>query len=163
MSNAIQNTAGAVFTLAMNGARHILVANLPDLGLTPWGLDQGPAASATLTYLTGVYNLYRGSALDSLAANGIPTIRFDAAGLISEVAANPESFGLEDATHRALSTPGDDDAFLFWDDVHPTTAGHRIVADRVVQDLVAYYSPRRGRGKGPGLVNSLNGLTKVRR
>lgn len=163
VANAIQNTAWAVATLAGHGARHILVANLPDLGLTPWGLDKGPLGSAQLSGLTDAYNQYLGQTLDLLAANGIRTIRLDAAGLIREVAADPESFGLTNATDRAQLSAGDDDEFLFWDDVHPTTAGHRIVADRAVRELVSCYSPRRGRGTGPGLVNSLNGLVKTSR
>ena len=101
VSQAIQNTAGAVYTLASRGARHILVANLPDLGLTPLGLDQGPEISAQLSGLTGVYNFYLGQAMDSLEAVGIRTIRLDAAGLIREIAADPESFGLANATDRA--------------------------------------------------------------
>jgi phospholipase/lecithinase/hemolysin len=140
------------------GARHILVANLPDLGLTPMGLDLGPQGSAQMSGLTNVYNRYLDAALDSLEAAGIRTIRLDAAGLIGEVAADPELFGLVNVTERALYCTGDDDDFLFWDDVHPTTAGHQVVADRAVRELIAFYSPRRGRGTGPGLVNSLNGL-----
>ena len=160
---AIENTAGAVKTLASRGARHILVANLPDLGLTPLGLDLTPEDSAQLSGLTSAYNFYLGQALDSLEDVGIQTIRLDAAGLIRDVAADPESFGLSNATERAQEFPSDDDAFLFWDDVHPSTAGHQIIADQAVEDLVAIYSPRRGRGKGPGLVNSLNGLVKSAR
>ena len=158
---AIQNTAGAVATLAKRGARHILVVNLPDLGLTPFGLAQGPRGSAQLSGLTDAYNYYLDVALDSLEAMGIRTIRLDAAGLIREVVADPGLFGLVNATGMAIYSPDDADGYLFWDGVHPTTVGHQIVADRAVRELIAFYSPRRGRGTGPGLVNSLNGLVKA--
>ena len=161
VSKAIQNTAVAVGTLASRGARHILVANLPDLGLTPFGLAQGQQGSEGLSGLTETYNYFLNAALDTLEIASIRTIRLDAAGLIREIAADPELFGLENVTDMAIDAAGDADGYLFWDGVHPTTAGHQIVAERAVRELVAFYSPRRGRGNGPGLVNSLNGLVKA--
>jgi phospholipase/lecithinase/hemolysin len=155
---AIQNTAQAVATLSSGGARHILVVNLPDLGLTPFGLSTGPMGSAQLSYLTNLYNAGLQQALDSLENAGIHTIRLDAAGLIREIAADPTAFGLANATDPALVSGNDPDEYLFWDGVHPTTAGHRIVAERAVRELIVFYSPRKGHGSGPSLVNSLNGL-----
>lgn len=155
---AIQNTAQAVVTLSNEGARHILVLNLPDLGLTPFGLAQGPLGSAQLSYLTNLYNAGLKQALDSLENAGIRTIRLDAAGLIREIADDPAAFGLVNASDPALGSGNDAAGYLFWDGVHPTTAGHRIVASRVIDELIGFYSPRKGNGKGPGLVNSLNGL-----
>lgn len=153
--NAIQNTAQAVATLSSHGARHILVANLPDLGLTPFGLVSG---SAQLSYLTDVYNAGLQQALDALDSAGIQTIRLDAAELIREISADPTAFGLLDATHEALGSGNDADDYLFWDGVHPTTAGHAIVASQAIDELIAFYSLRQGGGNGPGLVHSLNGL-----
>jgi phospholipase/lecithinase/hemolysin len=46
IQQAVQNTAQAVATLYSRGARHILVANLPDLGLTPFGRSLGPHPAA---------------------------------------------------------------------------------------------------------------------
>lgn len=159
--HAVQNTAQSVVALASHGARHILVANLPDLGLTPFGRSLGPIGSAQLSYLTDVYNAGLDKALDSLDAAGIPTIRLDAAGLIREIAADPEGFGLVNATQEAVDSGNNADDYLFWDGVHPTIAGHLVVAERAVEELVEFYSPRRGRGTGPGLVNSLNGLVNA--
>jgi outer membrane lipase/esterase len=155
---AIQNTAQAVVTLSSGGARHILVVNLPDLGLTPFGLAQGPLGSAQLSYLTNLYNAGLQQALDSLENVGIRTIRLDAAGLIREIAHDPAAFGLVNASDPALDSENDAAGYLFWDGVHPTTAGHKIVASRAIDQLIGFYSPRNGRGNGPGLVHSLNGL-----
>jgi len=62
--SAVQNTTQAVVALATNGARHILVANLPDLGLTPFGLAQPPMVSASLSQLSDAYNGLLNQALD---------------------------------------------------------------------------------------------------
>ena len=159
--NALLNTARAVALLSSRGARHILVANLPDLGLTPFGLDRGPLFSAQLSYLTDGYNAALRQALNTLESGGIRTIRLDAADLIRDIAADPAAFGLVNATDEALGSGDDADGYLFWDGVHPTTAGHRAVAARAVEELIAFYSPRRGRGAGNGLVHSLNGLVNA--
>jgi phospholipase/lecithinase/hemolysin len=161
IQNAVQNTAQSVATLASHGARHIMVVNLPDLGLTPFGLSTGPMGSAQLSYLTDLYNAGLQQALNSLETAGIRTIRLDAAQIIRDISADPAAFGLVNATDPALVSGNDPDEYLFWDGVHPTTAGHRIVAQRAVEELVAFYSPRNGHGTGPGLVNSLNGLVQA--
>jgi phospholipase/lecithinase/hemolysin len=158
VGQATQNTADAVQKLAKRGARHILVVNLPDLGLTPFGLAQGLQGSMGLSALTNAYNYYLDAALDSLEAKGIRTIRLDAAGLIRKIAADPGHFGLENVTNMAIDAEDDPDDYLFWNEVHPTTAGHQIIADQAVKELIAFYSPRRGKGHGPGPAHSLNSL-----
>jgi phospholipase/lecithinase/hemolysin len=158
---AVQNTAEAVATLHSRGARHILVANLPDLGLTPFGRSLGPQFSAQLSALTNGYNAGLQQALDALEASGIRTIRLDAAALIRDIVAMPAAFGLLDVTGQALEDEENPKDYLFWNEVHPTSAGHHAVAVRTVKELVAFYSPRKGRGDGPGLVNSLNGLVRA--
>jgi thermolabile hemolysin len=157
ITQAIQNTATAVARLSSHGAKHILVANLPDLGLTPFG----GAFSAQLSYITNVYNAGLQQALNSLQAAGIPTIRMDAAGLIREIVRDPGAFNLVDATSQAITSGGNPADYLFWDQVHPTSAGHRAVAERAAEELVRFYSPRHGQGQGHGLLRSLNGLVQA--
>ncbi len=161
VQQAVQNTAQAVVTLHSRGARHILVVNLPDLGLTPFGLSLGQMFSAQLSSLTDAYNAGLQQALGALEAAGIRTIRLDSARLIRDIVANPAAFGLLNVTGQASVTGENPNKYLFWDQIHPTSAGHRAVAVRTVEELVAFYSPRRGHGQGPGLVNSLIGLVRA--
>jgi len=161
VTDAIENTAQAVATLAIHGARHILVVNLPDLGLTPFGLSLGQSFSYQLSALTDAYNAGLEQALDSLEDAGIPTIRLDAAGLIRDIADDPAAFGLVNVTDQALGSGNDPDLYLFWNDVHPTSAGHGAVADQAIDDIIAFYAPRHGHGKGRDDVHALNGLVKA--
>lgn len=157
---AVQNTAQAVYDLASHGARHILVADLPDLGLTPFGLALGASYSAQLSYLTDAYNAGLGQALDALDAAGIETIRLDAAGLIRDIAADPAAYGLVNASDQASLSADDADGYLFWNEVHPTSAGHRLVAAQAFEELIAFYAPSPGHGKKYNLLHALKEAVK---
>lgn len=131
--------AAQVGRLQAAGARYLLVPNLPDIGATPFGVSQGPAGAAGLTQLSAGFNrdLYA-----AIAARGIGVIALDTFGLLTEVMANPGLYGFANVTLPACgATPSlactpadlvDPDApqtFLFADGVHPTTAGHSVLAD----------------------------------
>jgi phospholipase/lecithinase/hemolysin len=76
IGHGVHNTMTAVSQLAQLGARHILVINVPDLGVTPYARSLGQSGSVTL--LSALYNQALAAALDELAEQGIETIRFDA-------------------------------------------------------------------------------------
>lgn len=137
------NVAGAATDLVRQvailnaaGARYLVVFNLPDIGRTPGGLASGQAAQ-----LTAISNLYNTALIGGLDALGVPTIRFNVQALLGEAEANPAAFGFVNVTTPAcgttpalLCTPANlvavDAArtFLFADGVHPTSAGHAIIA-----------------------------------
>ena len=156
IATGVGNTVVAVHRLRSLGARHIMVVNLPDLGLTPLGISSGTGAG--LSFVCAAYNGYLNQALDQLAGFGIPTIRLDSFTFLRALVANSPANGFSNVTDAYTSTGGDPAGFLFWDVVHPTTEAHELLADTAVQSLVDYYSPRQGHGQGRGLVNSLNGL-----
>ena len=68
---------------------------------------------------------------------GVEIVRVDVFRMLNEVVAAPAAFGLTDATHpcialntRAHAFCATPNKFLFWDGIHPTVAGHRILAER---------------------------------
>ena len=126
-------------TLYAAGARNFLVANAPDIGLTPFVRLLGPAAQGAATFLAAQFNgglelILRGV---ELGLGGTHVTRLDVFRFLNEVVKEPEAFGLTDVTHpcivlntRAHAFCATPNKFLFWDGIHPTFAGHRLLAER---------------------------------
>lgn len=141
---ALQSNIG---TLYAAGARTFVVADVPDLSATPYvsflSINVNPAIGTvahnlTLLFDGAVGDVVSGYAAQFATADPAAIIApFDVAGFLSTVTSNPTQFGFTDATDRCTvpgvpalvgsmcSTP---ETFLFWDAVHPTTAGHRVLA-----------------------------------
>jgi outer membrane lipase/esterase len=139
--------AAQVDRLRAAGARFIVVPKVPDIGATPFGASQGPAGQAALTQLSSAYNQTLYSAI---AARGLRVIAVDTFALLNEVLADPAAYGFVNtavpacgATPSLVCTPADlvapnaAQTFLFADGVHPTTAGHAVIADYVASILAA--------------------------
>ena len=138
-TTAAANIAAGVQALYNDGARNILVSNLPDLGLTP--RYRGSSQQADATTLTNAFDVALAANLGVLqtSASGLNLYRLDLQTLFASAIANPAAYGLTNVTGRAYT--GDDDfvgngtsvadpsGYLFWDAVHPTTAGHQIIAN----------------------------------
>jgi thermolabile hemolysin len=128
----IENITQAIASLSLAGAKKFLVANLPDLGNLP--ATRNNSNSRALNSLTIAHNLGLEKSLDALKqklGSGTQIINFDVNSLYKETFSNPEKFGLTNVTHACLSniSSGESaDKFLFWDGIHPTTAGHKILA-----------------------------------
>src|SRR5437588_7599042 len=135
ISNGVYNTALAIVRLNQSGARHILVSNLPDLGVTPFVLSLG--VGAQLTQLSAAYNAALTATLDALNTNGISTIRVNSFATLEAMASHPAQFGFTNVTQPFLTTGGNPDEFLFWDSVHPTTIGHAVLAQEALNSLIA--------------------------
>lgn len=71
------------------------------------------------------------------ALPGTTFTRIDAFGLFHDIVANAESYGLDNVTDTCV-TPNippyacrKPDSYLFWDGIHPTRAGHAVIAAHV--------------------------------
>jgi outer membrane lipase/esterase len=107
-------------------ARTILIANLPDLGATPFGTPSG-------TLATKAYNAVLDAGLKSIAASapaGVNIIEMDAYSAFNVIRKDPGAFGLTNVTAACIFDPNctNPDKYLFWDAVHPTLAGHILLA-----------------------------------
>jgi phospholipase/lecithinase/hemolysin len=138
-SAAIANLATEIALLASLGAQHFLVPTLPDLGITPRAaLFPDPTAVTALSF---AFNLGLTSALSELESLlGIDIRIFDTFGFLNDVVANAAAFGFTNVTdpcfdRNALTLCSNPDQYMFWDDVHPTSRGHRIIGDRLYAAL----------------------------
>ncbi len=168
IGNAAWNLATAVGTmvdtLQARGARHILVWNTPDLGLVPAVRAAGAQASGTATLIAGAFN----SALAARLAGEDGVITFDVFGLLQHIVANKEQYGFVNVTDAAGAMSGiDPDSWLFWDGIHPTAAGHKVLARAVLQalpDLDDRHGENHGHhGDGRGNGHGRDGRTGDRR
>ena len=131
LMTAVQNVATAIVTLAQRGADTVLVPNLPNLGLTPRTLTDGTRDQATT--LSTLFNTYLATTLESLEQNpllSIDIISVDLFSLTTEVISTPAEFGFTNVTDPLLNQGVlNDPGFFWWDEQHPTTEAHDLLAD----------------------------------
>ena len=133
----VQNIDTGISDLAALGAKHFLVLTVPDLGLTPLAASEG--ASAELSALSAAFDatLVNGfGPLPSLAnlatADSISLNVADTYSLLDKIAANPAAYGFTNTTDSCLNgvnVCANPNQYLFWDNQHPTAAGHALIAD----------------------------------
>lgn len=129
----VGNLSAAVTSLYAAGARNIMVVNLPDLGDLP-ATRVDSQISSNLDALTEAHNSGLSATLDFLKQQkpDINIIPVDVNSLFDEAIAQPEEFGFTNVTDPCLVggvVCDKPDEYLFWDEYHPTTSGHKLVGD----------------------------------
>jgi phospholipase/lecithinase/hemolysin len=133
---ALGSIAANIQKLYVAGARNFLVWVVPDVSLTPALRTLPPAAQGLAALLTQGFNANLAAIVAQLSAAlpGISIVRLDAYQLLHEIVDDPALFNLSTVAVPCLDpsiapfTCGAPDDFLFWDGIHPTKAGHAILA-----------------------------------
>jgi phospholipase/lecithinase/hemolysin len=149
---ALSSVGQNVQRLYLAGARRFLLWNVPNLGRTPAiqrldavacppslpGCLVNGARAASAGYNAGLVLVMQGLG----ALPGIEIVPFDTFASLEAIAANPGRFGLRDASTACIqpdvpqfgfpSAPpyrcARPDRHFFWDGIHPTRAGHAVIA-----------------------------------
>jgi phospholipase/lecithinase/hemolysin len=133
--------------LANAGARYILVPNVPPLGDIPRYLSD-PARVTSLNTASANYRQELTADLDallnSLGQQGImPTVyRPDIWKDIIRIFSNGPRYGFTNISGSAQgNSSANPDQYTFWDDVHPTTAGHYQLAKDAFDSMTLPITP----------------------
>lgn len=137
---AATNVNSLVNTVAGAGAGTILVSNLPKLSLTPQ--FRGTAAAPLADYSASTFNtaLQTNLAATAAARPGSNIILMDLFKVGDTLAANPGAFGVTNITQpcfNGATVCSNPDSYFYFDGVHPTAAGHRIIA-QLANDYLYY-------------------------
>ena len=125
------------------GARKFLVWHVSNVARTP--AIQALGAEGPAMGLSLAYNQSLKGFLDVLPAimPGIEIVQFDAFAGVEKIVNHPRRFGLANVTNACIqpNVPPfrcrKPDDYLFWDGIHPTRAGHRIIAFLVAKELLS--------------------------
>ncbi len=139
------------------GARHVVVANVPDISLTPYAVNLGPLVQGALGAFADEYNKKLQAGIRQNEQGVIPV---NLHALVREIAANPGAYGFTSVTGTACGAPnagsavsilcgpegspspvtyapGAGQTHLFADRSHPSGAGHAMMASLVTSALAA--------------------------
>jgi phospholipase/lecithinase/hemolysin len=149
ITKAANDLAGEVRRLVAAGATKVVVADVPNVALTPAGAAASADARALMTALTELFNGTVAQGIAGLAG----VVRIDSNAWITQTIANPAATGFANVGRPActfpsplnpaslfcsratLAEPGAENAYLFADGVHPSAGGHRAFANYVIDRI----------------------------
>ena len=129
--------------LLARGARHIVVADIPDVGLTPE--YTGVPDEATRRALASQYVQTADARLQADLANltlptGATVLDYDFQGYTHDVIADPAAHGFSNVTQARMDVQAGHldpigSGFLFFDEVHPSAQAHAQIAGEILDAL----------------------------
>jgi outer membrane lipase/esterase len=137
IESAIAAEVGLILQLHAIGARHFLIVNVPDIGISPAIRLAGPGAAFYATMLASSYNAGLDLSVEGLQGlPGISIARLNLFSILGEIAAAPADYGIADTESSCLvfytrsgAKCSEPETYLFWDGIHPTARIHKIVSE----------------------------------
>ncbi|WP_321899573.1 SGNH/GDSL hydrolase family protein [Paraburkholderia heleia] len=154
VQTAATTLAQIVGQIVQAGATHVVVINVPNVGLSPKGITS-PDGGANLTQLSQLFDSTLNGALQ---ANGLQgkVIEVDSYTWITQLVANFQASGFTVSNTAQACAPSKtpdntsllcspatyvsanaDQTYMFADDLHPTTHTHTLFAQYVEQQIAA--------------------------
>jgi phospholipase/lecithinase/hemolysin len=159
--NAAVDQAVNVQRLILAGATQFIIPNLPPLGAVP-RLNGSPTTSIPATKASVLFNQTLGAGIailrDFNPGRHLNLVQLNVFGLINQIISSPSTYALVDVTtsSQGISTVNPD-TYLFWDDLHPTTRGHNILAvtaSKLIAPQEIWTDSLLDERSQPGLVSS---------
>lgn len=128
ITKSISNIVTVVGKLRQHGAKHILVPNLPPLDKTPRAITGGTSA-----LLAPVISAFNQNLAQQLAALDVIQVDIPTAFEIFKTpkVVTPPLGNLKNMTEACFDFKticDNPDQYFYWDDLHPTTVGHKAIA-----------------------------------
>lgn len=142
---AASDIASIADQLMNAGATSVLIMNLPNIGFTP-RQNWDPVASAQGNFISNQYNGALAQAVGAIA-NGRDIVIHDAYSWTGALVDDAVNSGLNvtdaclvnaelSATNgQAQGMCADASNYVWWDAIHPTTVGHQLLADDVLNTV----------------------------
>jgi phospholipase/lecithinase/hemolysin len=161
-TNTVGKLSAELTSLVADGARDIMVVNLPDLGKLPFANFDSQRSNLFNTF-SSTHNSSLDTTLKSLRQQLSPDINIielNVNSLFDRIIATPDEFGFTNVTNSCISkdlsvVPIDvptqqvlcnPEKFLFWDEVHPTTTTHKLIGELAFSALEPVPEPSAGLG-----------------
>jgi phospholipase/lecithinase/hemolysin len=152
MQQAGDELAAAILSKVIaKGPARVVVANVPDISLTPFGVSLGANTQALIVQMVQAFNAHLSAGLSN-SSNRIVLV--DLFTESQHQAATPAAYGLSNITtvacpvasnpvksigcNAATLVAGETAAttYQYADDVHPTPYGYKLLSDKVWADMV---------------------------
>ncbi|WP_052754511.1 SGNH/GDSL hydrolase family protein [Calothrix sp. 336/3] len=130
----VNNISNAAQILIDRGARNLIIPNLPDLGKIPQEIALGTSNISTERSNSHNANLRLAVQILSEKNPHVKIILLDIHSLFQDVINQPVKYGFINVTQpcfnrRIFTVCSNPEDYLFWDDIHPTAHGHRMLAE----------------------------------
>ncbi|WP_302184683.1 SGNH/GDSL hydrolase family protein [Planktothrix pseudagardhii] len=158
-TEVVSNLSWAINSLYSVGARNFLIGNLPDLSKTPLGSSGVLVPADELQQTVKAHNALLKKEIKDLNQSLFNSniALFDVNNVFKDVIKKPSKYGLTNVTNGCLlvgcTNPNE---YLFWDDFHPTTAGHKLIADAAYATIEKEFNSKSV--PEPSTVFALTGL-----
>jgi outer membrane lipase/esterase len=139
---AAKAVGASALALSSLGVRDVALFTMPDLGSVPrYALSPDPKERKRATRGSHAFNKTLAWQIPKLERAGLNVIEIDIAGLFQQMIADPEAFGVKNATIPCLApgtlpcSPAEALERAFFDPVHPNSVIHGQIADVVRTEI----------------------------
>lgn len=143
LSAIAQGIAQEVAGLIARGVRHVVVADVPDVSVTPaysGAADEAARRSLLAQYVQTVNAELRADLGGIALPSGATLLDYDFQGYTDAAVANPAAYGFTNVTEalrvvQPVNPNGAGGGFLFFDKLHPTAQAHAQIASEILYQL----------------------------